>query len=294
MKILQIIRFVIYSNIFVSLCAAAFVSVSRIILNLPLSDFYAEAAVFFTTLAAYNFQRVINPLRNGIPLTERQQWMQEHKNLLIALIIISVSAAGAVYIFLLNHHFLLLFILIPAAIFSVWYSADLNREFKFFAPGRLRNIPFLKIFLIVIIWSVMTVVFPYAAAAGTLADQEMLWLTGERMLFLFAITLPFDIRDMEQDMQLGLKTFPVLLGVKRIIVMCLLFLAVFAVSVILRSYFFHHALTPENAAMIISAFMTGVIIAFAGKKRPELYYSGVVESTMIIQLLIVSAAGNIQ
>ena len=55
----------------------------------------------------------------------------------------------------------------------------------------------------------------------------------ERFLFIMAITIPFDIRDLKIDNQVGLKTIPSILGIKKskmIAYFLLILMSAFAIS----------------------------------------------------------------
>src|SRR5690606_9612993 len=88
----------------------------------------------------------------------------------------------------------------------------------------LRNIPGLKLFLIAIVWALSCVLLPIleletSILAGTTVNDTILLIT-KRLLFIAAITVPFDIRDMYQDRNSDLKTIPVLLGEQRSLWVC--------------------------------------------------------------------------
>lgn len=79
-----------------------------------------------------------------------------------------------------------------------------------------RNIYGLKIFIIAFSWSMLCIGLP-------LASQYWLWMATshkiliyflQKFLFMIAITIPFDICDMEEDKQNGLHTLPLILGDK--------------------------------------------------------------------------------
>jgi 4-hydroxybenzoate polyprenyltransferase len=278
-----LIKVFIYSNIFVSFCAASLTAITKFILEFTSDNLYTEAAVFFATFSAYSFQSLANPIRSNIKQTERQIWLQSNRQILKYLLVFSIVAFFFFFSYL-NNQKNLLFLLIPASIISVWYATDIKVYLKL---GRLRNFPFLKIFCIAFAWIIMTVLFP-AISAHYISDwNHVIWFAGERLLFLFAITLPFDIRDLEQDKQLGLKTFPILLGVQRIKVICYLFLLIFTTSVIIRSIFFQGEVTPINTSLIVTAIITAFIISFAHEKKNEIYFSVMLESTMVLKLLLV-------
>lgn len=106
-----------------------------------------------------------------------------------------------------------LLILLPAFIIggayvlpALWYQK------------RLRDTRLIKIFLIAFTWAWILGVWP-----GYIVKKEMLeisWylimLIGvERMLFIYALTVPFDIRDLWLDERQGTITIPFAIGIKK-------------------------------------------------------------------------------
>lgn len=93
-----------------------------------------------------------------------------------------------------------------AGVFSILYILPINTH------QRIRDIPGLKIFLISIVWALATVILPASEVSGPVNS----WLIGilfcSRALFIFAITLPFDLRDREADLRNGTFTLPILFG----------------------------------------------------------------------------------
>ncbi len=77
---------------------------------------------------------------------------------------------------------------------------------------RIRDIPRLKIFLISIVWALATVILPATEGSGPLNYSLVIILFCSRALFIFAITLPFDLRDQDTDIRHQTLTLPILLG----------------------------------------------------------------------------------
>ena len=114
------------------------------------------------------------------------------------------------------------YLLIPASIISLSYPIKIiplgNQKVS------LRELPRAKIFLIALVWSIVSV------ALITLENEsfyslDTLLLFISRFSFVLAITIPFDIRDLKYD-DLSLKTIPQIYGEKKakmIAVYCLAF-----------------------------------------------------------------------
>jgi 4-hydroxybenzoate polyprenyltransferase len=287
-----LLKLFVFSNVFVSICAACLTYVTKFFFDVERDSFSSEAAVFFATISAYNFQRLVNPITGSIPQSERQQWIRLNRKGLQSLLIFSIIGFFIFFSFLDNIKSLLM-LLVPASIISVWYSTKISCKIPWLKYQRLRNFPFIKIFCIAFVWVIMTVFFPLLASDNITDLNEVIWFAAERFLFLVAITLPFDIRDMEQDKQIGLKTIPIHIGVKRTKRIAYLLLLFFITSLISRNWLLQGDITTMNVMLILSAVATAFIISFSHEKRSELFFSVIVESTMVLQLLMVLLACNV-
>jgi hypothetical protein len=76
----------------------------------------------------------------------------------------------------------------------------------------LRHIPGLKPFLITLVWTLSCVLLPVLEAQDlhqtVINMRDTTILVAKRFLFIGALTIPFDIRDLFYDKQTGLKTIP--------------------------------------------------------------------------------------
>lgn len=158
---------------------------------------------------------------------------------------------------------------------------------------RLRDIPYLKIILIVGVVTYITFYIPLLY--GDFRDfQEfysrpiVLYILS-RSMFLFAITLPFDIRDLDFDKSTGLKTIPGKIGVRKSKFLSLGALAMF----LLAESLIYHLFSTSGAvylAMFGSALLAAIFILEAKPNGSEYFYSLGLEGTMIIQLLLIMGA----
>ena len=80
-------------------------------------------------------------------------------------------------------------------------------------PFGLRKVPFSKIFVISLIWTISTMLLLAFENYIPITQNIVLHLIS-RFLFVFAITIPFDIRDLKYDAQ-NLKTIPLFFGVQK-------------------------------------------------------------------------------
>jgi hypothetical protein len=96
-------------------------------------------------------------------------------------------------------------ILVISGIIGIMYSFKINPT-----SNALREIPFLKIGIVVIVWTFVCCIFPWFNSRVTGHFSPTLLL---HLLYIFAIALAFDIRDVHIDPS-KLKTIPQVIGVK--------------------------------------------------------------------------------
>ena len=156
---------------------------------------------------------------------------------------------------------------------------------------RLRDIPYLKVFLIVAAVTYVTCCLPLLYYGGGELMFGMPAVLGvfSRGLFLFGITLPFDIRDLDFDQKTNLKTIPGTVGVRNAKILSLVLLALFLLveSIV---HFHYGTSRAVYAALLASGIIAGAVVASAKPNGSEYYYSFALEGTMIVQLLLVVLA----
>ncbi len=176
-----------------------------------------------------------------------------------------------------------LIVLTPFALITLLYSVPVFKTQKSFM--RLREIPFLKIFLISFVWSTATTIIPVIHNESSLFNLSVIATLTERFFFIFAITIPFDIRDMESDLQAGLKTIPLKLDKnKSILISYIALLMFFLIS------FFHYQSEQqwEILLAITISFIVTFFILYSKKLRTVQYYhTGILDGTIILQGFLV-------
>ncbi len=190
------------SNIYVSFGVLVLTWVSLDIRQLRCDDLLGF--VFFSTLFIYNFIRLVrvHPMvMEGD--SNRHKIIFRYRELLWALSI--VSGFIACYFFTSLYRSIWVYLL-PMSIVSVTYVLPVYKT-SFGHWVRLRDVPCLKIFLIAMTWAFVTEGLPSILSIDKVDSLALL----ERFLFVFAITIPFDIRDLHFD-KMSLRTLPQLFG----------------------------------------------------------------------------------
>lgn len=215
------------------------------------------------------------------------EWIRSHKKHMVLIFTIMIP----LLLFCSFNFSVSLFIsLIPMGILALGYSIPV-------IPGSgqnigLREIPGLKIFLIAFLVSCVTVFLPVISTNGEVnfKDSEILFIFFQRFFFLFAVCLPFDIRDMAYDIIKGTKTLPVLLGEKKSKMMAfasLLFCLAFSIlHVSAGDLQLAHA-----SGIFVSLLISAVILMKVSQKSSAYYFSFIVECLLILQTLLVVKFG---
>ena len=108
-------KFLIYSNVFVSFCVLALCQSTSIIIGVDSSHLFPF--VFFSTLFAYNFQRIVRFSPNK-EQSAHLYWL--NKNRLVIILITVISLFLSVY-YALSLSFSTFYFLIPASFISLSY-----------------------------------------------------------------------------------------------------------------------------------------------------------------------------
>jgi len=270
-------RAFVYSNIFVALCAVAMTVTTQLSEALPIS-WSVLALVFTSTIAVYNLDRLLgSSLEDALARSRRHQWVREHRKGLWALTVLSgLSSFGL--LFVLDP--LILAGVLPLALISAAYMVPVRGK-------RLKNVPGMKTGFIAGVWALVTAGLPLLVAGYGLIDALFEWVVLERFLFIFAITVPFEIRDVESDRESEIVSIVHLLGIRGSKALAVVFLAAFTVSTVLR---FGPAAPWLAVAFGVSVVTTSPLIAHSHPDRSDYFYSVVMDGTMLVQAGLVALA----
>ena len=272
------IKFIVFSNLFVAICVVAFTHSTYIVHNLPSKNLaIVLTMVFCFTFFTYNIQRFIKfkkKLSNSNIIGNRLKWIAAQKNnLTILSVIAGIIGLGCTYYI----HLKSFIILIPMGILSFFYVIPIIPFYK--KSPTLREIPYLKIFVIAFVWSLIIVLLPLidSNSGSTFNWNEILLALLQNFCFVIAITLPFDIRDIDYDNSSKLKTIPRYLGVTKTIILAE-FLLIGAIVFLYNS----NVAAKHFYGLLIGYIITMIVIAFSKKERSELFFAGLIEGLILV------------
>jgi len=146
----------------------------------------------------------------------------------------------------------------------------------------LRSISGLKIYIIALVWSGVTVFLPLVNNGVSLESPEVMVTAVQRFVLVIALTIPFEIRDLQYD-SLKLSTIPQQMGVRRTKIMGVLLLMLFFIL-----GFFKEEVTMKHIVILLVITLTTLLFLLFSKKDQGPYYSGFwVEGIPIFWLLLI-------
>lgn len=147
--------------------------------------------------------------------------------------------------------------------------------FSEFNRKGLRSIPFLKTLIVAITWGVATVL-----PESLYADPKAISLFFARTTFILALTIPFDIRDIEHDQKDRLRTVVGQLGILKTKI---LVYTLFAISIVLHVQILG---VDFVRTVLLIHLLPIVIVAHINQKSSEYWYTLGLDSTIIIQYFL--------
>lgn len=280
--IYSVLDFLLFSNLFIAVCAVAQGLITYHLLKVP-ADKYVLAFIFFATIGLYNFSMLLSkPKKPEDSPFKRVRWIFSHHRMIISITLISLLCLVPLFLLYLSieSKLLMLFTGLVAVGYNIPFLTLNNENIG------LRNIPGIKLFLIAMVWAVSCVLLPIMELQHSnqlnITPGDTLLLVFKRFLFVAAITVPFDIRDLFQDKLYALKTIPVMLGEKRAYIFCQFLLLGYLLLLLL----FRQATNPDIAAVILNLAVTGWLIFKSNIKKNEYYYFLYLDGTMLLQYVL--------
>lgn len=267
----QLLDFYINSSIHVALAvyALSWITLTKFGLNYDENVLYFN---FYATITGYNFVKYF-----GIA-----KW--HHRSLAKWLKIIQIFSL--ICFVLLCYYGLqlqtkLLFIIGVFAVITFLYAIPfLPKRLYLDTQQNLRDISGLKVYVIALVWSGVTVLIPILNN-NYVIDADVIITLLQVFIFVIVLMLPFEIRDLRYD-SLKLATIPQKVGVKLTKIAGIILLILFCVA-----EFFKAEITPSfYYSQILTSLILGLFLVFAHKKRSQYYASFFVESVPIIWLLL--------
>ena len=267
----RLIDIVLFTSLFIAFASTALVYRTFYIFDLKVNNSFVVFA-FVSTLFTYNLTKIV-PIYNismidKYAYNRRNQWNINHK--ILVLILTILPALVGVFLFL-KFSFNQQVYIAHLGIISVLYTLPV------FKGKTLRDFPFIKIFLIAYVWA-STAILPLLEIG---INGKILLFFIENFLFIFAIALPFDIRDFTRDKSQNIKTIPQSIGLKntKLLASTLILVTNILFYILVNNYIL-------NIYNFVLSLLVITLIWFSDQKKGEYYYLGLVDGVIFLKLLI--------
>jgi 4-hydroxybenzoate polyprenyltransferase len=208
-------RWIVYTNLFIALCATALTGETFVVLQIPASDYWYLLLIFFAVLFIYNLHYYKKAGRTN--QADRDAWSYKRRSFLLTLVIISlVFITGTLAIRLkdifLNNGELNYGFFVPLGIIFL-LSLAYSHPIIPFTKVTLRQAGWLKMALLSFVWALATTAVPvWLQQEQRTAARYLAPLFVHRFFFIASIAVLFNIRDYTTDKTANIKTMAVLAG----------------------------------------------------------------------------------
>ncbi len=273
--------YLIFGNWFISIAAVALTLETYLMIDKPLKIDGLLFFIFFSTLFEYNLHRHLSFTKiSSESNANKFNWALSHHRLFKGTFYGSMVGL-IVSIFFVN--LWILFIIVPLGLITIGYSIPLIKTKA--DSIRLREIPGVKILFVALVWGFTTVLLPAIDAGLTLFSFNIFFMLIRRILFVYAITIPFDIRDKDADKLEGLKTLPIVFGEQKSRWFGIFLLIVFC-GLIFFQYNFS-SIKNFSIPLYLSAITTSVLVFKSSQSNGRYFHYFWVDGSMIFQFLLI-------
>jgi 4-hydroxybenzoate polyprenyltransferase len=273
-------HWIFYGNIFIAFCALCMMLETYLVLDLSISyksTFPLLLIVFCSTFFIYNIDLFAE--KNNVPeisASDRLQWRIRHRSV-IKMINIFTGILILILSFFSTYQSFLFFVHLAVISLAYYFSFEIGSAK--FTP--LRKIPLLKAFVISYVWAGSSVLLPAIRNSISVGSSEVVQLFIERYLFLFALAIMFDIRDLSADHK-NIHTIPGLVGSFKTKIVSFVLLLVAGIIVL-----FHYKDLYLICAFLLSFLIAAFFIYKAKADSGEYYFLLIMDGAMILQFILV-------
>lgn len=266
----QIFDFYINSSIHVSLAVVSLSWITYLEFDVP----YDQSLLwflFFASVTGYNFVKFFGLAKfHHRSLANWLRWIQ----------VFSLFCFGLMCYYAFQIQVKTLFYVSVFAVITFIYAIPfLPKRLLFDEKQNLRSVGGIKIYIIALVWCGVTVFLPLVNNEVAISG-DVIVTAIQRFVFVFVLTLPFEIRDLQFD-SIKLLTIPQKIGEKRTKIIGATLMVIF----LLLEWVKTEDISNKLTTLIITVV---VILALVGaKKNQGKYYSAFwVEGVPILWLLL--------
>lgn len=298
MRVGPALKLLFFGNYFYGVCAIALAIEASLQQRYPLNGLLFYLALFGVTTWYYTKAYITE--RTTGSTNQRTNWYVVNKTLVRwSQRILRIMLLALLALFL-TEYFDVLFAITPIQVLLIltfptvallYYGVNVKRSKKF----NLRNVGWLKPFIIGFTWAGMVTVYPvlfYQITNRLETDVTLigLFLFMKNFMFIAVLGIMFDIKDYATDYNHKLKTFVVKNGLRRTIFYVLIPLSVAGLGSFIL-YGSTHDFSTMKIILNTVPFLLMLTLAYSLHRRKSiLYYLGLVDGLMLVKALCGSIA----
>lgn len=169
-------------------------------------------AVFLMTFSVYSLDKITDSNEDAINMPERGSFLSGRRKFVLYYSVAAYSLS--MLLIFLDEPLALPIIFIPLAANAVYGSKLIS------AMPRLKDVPIVKNLVVAISWALVTTLLPamqMTPKTGSMISSVLYFM----LVKVFINAVLFDVRDVEGDREMGIRTMPILLGFRRTTVILL-------------------------------------------------------------------------
>ena len=267
----KLFDFFIFSSLFIAVCAVLMMYQVSLLFNIPFT-FALAGFVFSGSVCSYNFHWYLTPPHLDHP-TGKLSWSISNKKIHFVLFIAGLLGAAIFSLLLIEHWF--------------WLGITAFVTFLYSAPkiplqifSILKKVAIGKTLYLAFAWTHVTTILPFVLHVDNIEAQHI-WFVLNRFVFIYAICILFDYRDIEEDRKAGIKSLITFLNERSIDALFWFSMLIFCGSTfVLLNYF--------SVAVIIALLVPGLILSllyYPSKKNFSDYlYYFILDGLMMLSL----------
>lgn len=281
-----------YGNYFYGLCAVSIMLETAAQLHLNISNPMIYGMAFLATLLFYNHPYIRRT--KGPSLNPRTHWFNKHlKGVILTQIVFTIALIACVLYLCFTYQagfqffgplsWFLLFIFPVTA--ALYYGA------YFLSPKlTLRQIGWLKPFLIGFVWAGMANIYPILYANFIYSQTLKFNLFGlllffKTFMYVSMIAILFDIKDYAIDQKTQLKTLIVKIGIRRTLVFVIFPFTLLGLLTFISYAHLHQFSLLKMCLIMVPFLLLMASTQLFSQKRSLLFYLVVIDGLLIVKAL---------
>jgi 4-hydroxybenzoate polyprenyltransferase len=287
----SLLAYIFFGNYFYGICAVALAIEASLQQQIPLNSVPFYIFLFTVTVLYYTKAYITDKITNKG--NKRSDWYWNKRRFVFASQVV-LTIIAAIYLgrlLFLHYEFILKMpvvnyaLMLTFPVVSLWYYGINHPRF---AHLRLRNVGWLKPFIIGFVWAGLANIYPMMFfdiehEQAYVPDVIGLLLFIKNFMYVSVLSIMFDIKDYAADHNRQLKTFVVKAGLRKtifmiIIPLTLLGLASFILFGVLRHF------SVLRILLNVLPFLFLIMVAYSMHRRKSIfYYLIVIDGLMLLK-----------